>query len=119
MADSKERQGKREEDCVVRAITLASGLPYAEVEEKLYMTGQLLNCHRLCIACYRMFIENVLGYKPMKNVESLFVGEFADKFSYGTYLIRVDGHITTFIDGVIYDLFDCRSEIVTDAWRVD
>lgn len=110
--------GKKEEDCVVRAITLASGLPYEEIENKLYMTGELLNCERLCVACYRMLIENVLKYQPMKRVQSLFVGEFADLFPEGTYLLRVDGHITVCKNGTIYDIWDCRNEIITDAWKI-
>lgn len=98
---------------------MASGLPYKEVEDKLYITGELLNCEKLCVACYRMFIENVLKYKPMKNVETLFVGEFADKYPVGTYLLRVDGHITVCRNNIIYDIWDCRNEIITDAWKVE
>ena len=98
---------------------MASGLPYEEIKDKLYITGELLNCCRLCVACYRMFIENVLKYKPMKGVEGLFVGEFADLYPDGTYLVRMDGHISVCKDGTIYDLFDCRDEFITDAWRVD
>lgn len=36
----------------------------------------------------------------------------------GVYLVRMDGHISTVIDGVSVDIFDCTKEIVTNAWRV-
>ena len=55
----------------------------------------------------------------MKGVDGLFVGEFADLYPDGTYLVRMDGHISVCKDGTIYDLFDCRDEFITDAWRVD
>lgn len=83
------------------------------------MTGDLLDCDELCLACYKLLLENVFKYKPVKNVRGLMVGEFADLYPEGTYLVRVDGHITSCIDNDIFDIWDCRSEIVTNCWRVD
>lgn len=110
--------GKREEDCVIRAITLASGLPYKEVENKLWLTAELYDCDRLCKFCYSNFLNNVLKYKEV-NCNMLTVGEFADKHPVGTYLIRVPNHLTCIIDGVCYDLFDCRDSLCDTVWRVD
>lgn len=111
--------GLTEEDCVTRAISLATRLPYQNIEDKLYLTGELLNCEKLCVNCYRLLLENVFNYKPLNNVEGLYVGEFADIYPYGVYLIRVNGHLTVCIKNTIYDIWDCRDEIVTDVWRVD
>lgn len=112
-------QGKREQDCVCRAITFASGLPYEEVYEKLWLTAELYECDRLCKFCYSNFISSVLKYKEV-NCDRLTIGEFADKHPYGTYLIRVPNHLTVIQDGVLYDIWDCRSEICDTVWkRVD
>jgi hypothetical protein len=112
-------RGKREEDCVCRAITFASGLPYEEVYQKLWLTADLYECDRLCKYCYSNFISNVLKYKEV-NCDRLTIGEFADKHPYGTYLIRVPNHLTVIQDGVLYDIWDCRSEICDTVWkRVD
>lgn len=111
--------GEKEEDCVCRAITLVSGLPYYEVYDKLYLVADLLDCEMLCVYCYRFLIENVLNYAPIPT-DDLYPAEFADKYPDGTYLLRMEGHIVPLIDGVIYDLFDSRYYgIITDAWRVD
>lgn len=108
-----------EPDCVCRAITLATGLPYEEVQEKLWLVGELLECEPTCIFCYRFLIEDVYKIKPVPS-ENLYPAEFADKYPEGIYLLRMEGHIACLIDGVIYDIFDSLyyGEI-TDAWRVD
>ena len=108
--------GKREEDCVVRAITLASGLPYEEVEHKLWLTAELYNCDRLCKFCYSNFIKHVLGYKEV-NCDDLTVGEFADKHPIGIYLVRIEGHLTCIIDGICYDIWNCLDEICDTVWK--
>ena len=112
-------KGVRESDCVCRAITLASGLPYEEIKEKLTMIGELYSCPSLCVGCYRHLIEDVLGFTPI-NAYGLYPNEFADLHSYGNYIIRVEGHIICCKDGVIYDIFDSRYfGMITDAWRVE
>ena len=46
------------------------------------------------------------------------VDEFCYEYPYGTYLIRMKGHITCVIDGVINDTWNCGSEFATNAWYV-
>lgn len=104
-------------DCVTRAICLASGLPYSIVRQKLYHTSKLLDCERVCMSCYQFLIHDVLGGIPV-DCEGYTVNEFADKHPIGVYLVRMEAHISTIIDGVIYDIFDCRSHELTNAWRM-
>ena len=104
-------------DCVTRAISLASGLPYSTVRKKLRYTGRLLECQRLCVSCYEFLIREVLGGVP-KNCEGMTINDFADLHPEGTYLLRMDGHITTLIDFTLYDIFDCRQERITNAWKM-
>lgn len=110
--------GKHEEDCVVRAITLASGLPYEEVEHQLWFTGELLECVPLCRFCYSHLLTNVLKYEPV-YCENMTIDEFAETHPFGTYLIRIDSHLTVIIDEILYDIFDCRDELCDLAWKVE
>jgi hypothetical protein len=112
-------RGLLEDDCVCRAITFATGLPYNTVYEKLWLTADLYDCDRLCKYCYSNFLRNVLGYREV-NCDRLNIGEFADKHPHGTYLIRIANHLTVIRDGTLYDTFDCRKEICDIVWkRVD
>lgn len=108
---------RKKNDCVTRAISLASGLPYNVIRKKLFHTARLLGCSKLCNTCYSHLIEKVLCGVP-KNCDNMTVDDFAQLHPQGTYLLRMDGHITTLIDNCIYDIFDCRKNLITNAWEV-
>ena len=114
---NKNPDGNRESDCVTRAISLASGLSYEDIRKKLYHTGKLFGCERLCMSCYRHLIEQVFKYIPI-DCDGLLVGEFAERHHIGVYLVRMRSHITCVIDGKLYDTWDCSNELCTDAWQV-
>ena len=107
-----------ENDCVTRAISLASGLPYEAIEDKLYLTSKLFECPKLCICCYENLLNYVFNYENIYGVEGMTIGDFADKFPYGVYLVRVEGHLTCVIDNNIMDIWDCRDKIVDLVWEV-
>lgn len=110
-------QGEKRNDCVTRAISLASGLPYAKIRKKLFHTARLLDCMRLCVTCYEFLIREVLGGIPV-NCEGMTINDFSKLHPYGTYLLRMDGHISTLIDFTVYDIFDCREHKITNAWKM-
>lgn len=109
--------GESKNDCVTRAIAFASGLQYEKVRRKLFHTAKLLDCYKLCWSCYAHFIAYVLGCRQV-NCDGMTVEEFANKNPQGTYLIRIDMHLTAVKDGVIYDIFDCRNRRCHIAWEV-
>jgi hypothetical protein len=110
-------QGDKRNDCVTRAITFASGVEYSQVRKKLRHTARLLDCEKLCPTCYSFLIQEVLGGIP-KNCDGLTVGDFADINSKGTYLIRIQGHLTAVKDNCVYDIWDCRSRYCDLAWKM-
>jgi hypothetical protein len=113
-----EPSAKKKSDCVTRAITFASGLPYSTVRKKLYHTSRLLECESTyCNTCYGFFIQEVLGGVPT-NCDGMTIGEFADLHPYGTYLIRIEGHLTTVLNGNSFDTFDCRDRYCDLAWKM-
>ena len=109
--------GEHRNDCVTRAISLASGLDYSEVRRKLRYTSRLLDCIRLCWSCYSFFITEVLGCRQV-NCDGLTVGEFADLHPQGIYLIRIKGHLTVIKDNVCYDLWNCLGRECDLAWQI-
>lgn len=107
-----------EEDCVTRAITLASGYSYAAIQDKLYYIAQLLECDELCVCCYHHLIDDVFGYERL-NCKGYTVGEVAEKYSDLDLLVRMDGHLTCILKGKIYDLWDCSNELADIVWVVN
>ena len=110
--------GEIEEDCVCRAISLALDEDYYKIQEKLYLVAKLFECEYLCICCYKYLLDEVYDLKRIEEVEGMTIGDFADKFPYGVYLVRVEGHLTCVIDNHIMDIWDCRDKIVDLVWEV-
>lgn len=111
-------RGIKEEDCVTRAISFATGLDYNVVAEKLTLIAKLMNCDRLCVCCYRHLLDDIFKFRRV-NCDSMTVNCFANKHPYGTYLVRMNGHISCIKNGKVYDIFDCRDIELTDAWQVN
>lgn len=108
----------KKNDCVTRAIAFASGLPYSKVRQKLFHTSRLLECESTyCNTCYGFFIQEVLGGVPT-NCDGMTIGEFADLHPYGTYLIRIEGHLTVIRDNCNFDLWNCLSKYCNLAWKM-
>lgn len=111
-------KSKIEPDCVCRAISLATGIPYYRVDEMLSMVGEYYVCEDLCVNCYRHLLSNIFGFPNLDNVDGLTIEQFCNNFPQGIYLVRVDGHLTTVLNSHIIDIWDCSQEFITDVWRV-
>ena len=110
-------EGKVLNDCVTRAISLATNTPYYVVKNLLTLSANSLGCCRICRPCYSRFLKNYYGLNAIDD-DYHTVGELADKYPNNTLLLRTDGHLTCSINKTIYDLFDCRNEVVTHYWIV-
>ena len=109
---------KTEPDCVFRAITLATEDDYNKIDEKLYYTSRLYDCTKLCVCCYKHLLDDYYKFERLKGFKGYTIEEFSTMNPYGTYIIRVDGHLTCVIDETLYDIWDCRDEIVDIVWQV-
>ena len=110
--------GRREEDCVCRAISLALEEDYYTIQDKLELIGCLFECDELCVCCYKHLLDYVYRLDRIEEVHGMTVEEFADAFPRGTYIVRVPQHCTCVISGNIIDIWDCRDEIVDIVWEV-
>lgn len=104
-------------DCVCRAITNATKLDYYDVERKLKEVASLFDCEYLCVCCYKFLLDYVFGFTRIEEYQGKTIKEFLDKHPYGTFLIRVDGHLTYARDSVCYDTWDCTDCIVDIVWK--
>lgn len=102
-------------DCVVRAIAVAECKTWDEAYDKL---SELAQDEGILLDDVN-FVENYLdkNYKRVLHYSKT-VGEFAEEYPIGTYLVTMPNHITVIIDGIIYDIFDCRGRNMWCAWEV-
>lgn len=110
--------GYRIPDCVIRAISTALGIDYFEVMEMLHLNGELFQCDDLSVRCYEKLLDYDFDLPHFvgngKNAETVAL-DFCDDI----VILRMNGHLSVSVFGVIYDIFDCSEEIITDFWIVD
>ena len=104
-------------DCVIRAITLAMNIPYDEVVHLLSLNGKTFQCDCLSVVCYEKLLDydfNLPHYKGNGKTAS----EVAKDFPNNILLLRMDGHLSCSIHGIIHDIWDCSDCIITDFWII-
>lgn len=108
-------RGLFQNDCTVRAISLATEKSWDEVYERLSDIAQFEGT----MMDDRDFIISYLSskYKEVPFLSET-VGEVAEDYPNNVLLITMKGHITCSRYGVIYDSFDPRDRIVENAWIV-
>lgn len=111
--------GEIEEDCVCRAISLALQEDYYVIQNKLNLVGNLFDCTSLCVCCYKFLLDNVYNLDRIEEYQGYTIEEFAKNNPLGTFIIRIEGHLTCLIDNTCYDLWDCRNKMIDLIWKVN
>lgn len=115
-------KGLNTSDCVVRAISKAFDNDYLETRRELNRAKRELG--------FQSYKDTKFLYKHLENYERIILkavrGEprikgydFTEMYPKGTYILKMAGHISVMIDGVIYDTWDCRYRTVYTAWKVN
>ena len=107
-----------EEDCVCRAISAALDIKYVAVENLLELVAGANQCDKLCVCCYHKLLEDVFGMEPIYCYGER-VGEIARSHPGRKLLIRIEGHLTCSMYGVVIDTWDCTDKVVDCYWIVE
>lgn len=105
-------------DCVCRAISTATGLSYDAVENLLKITASEYECEKLCACCYDNLLSDVLCYHRVDYDFSKTVEDVASEYPNNTIVIRVQEHLTSSINGIVLDIWDCSDELVDCVWII-
>lgn len=105
------------EDCVIRAISTATGLNYIAVDNLLDLIAGVYDCDKFCVCCYHYLLDEVLGY-PVFYSDNETVGEICNKYPNNKLLIRMKGHLTCSLYGKIVDLWTSEDRIATCYWII-
>lgn len=110
--------GKLEEDCVCRAISLALNVDYNVINYKLQLIGELYDCQYLCKSCYGYLLDDVYNLDRIETFNGMTINDFCKIAPKGTFIIRVEGHLTCVIDNEICDTWNCENQIIDTIWEV-
>lgn len=114
-------KGIKTSDCVVRAISTAFEKDYVtcrrELNQKKREWG--FTSYKDTKFIYQ-FLETFPRYmfKAVKGEPRLKGSYFTKLHPKGTFILKMAGHITLCVDGVIIDTWDCTYRSVYTAWKV-
>ena len=114
-------KGIKTGDCVVRAIATATNKDYLECRRELNQAKRELG--HSGYKDTKFLYDFLKGYprlifKPVKGEPRIKGSDFTELHPKGTYILKMAGHITTCIDGVILDTWDCSYRSVYTAWEI-
>lgn len=121
---SVSRRPKQQNDCTVRALAVATGMPYDDAYDILKEAGRQSSrkfkmpewMSKQPLAALRfekMTFPSVKGQPRMNPVR------FCSQFPYGTFIVRTAKHVFVIRDGVAIDTEQEPAErCIYSAWRV-
>lgn len=122
---STSKRPKQKRDCVVRTIALASKLPYDLVYEDLAELGGVCGRSTLKMVWQDYLAEGSpvksikISFPPIPGQSRMNLNKFVQEYKTGRFIVQMAGHLTTVIDGMVYDDFKPIGEkCVYAAWRI-
>lgn len=115
-------KGRKTADCVVRAIAKAQGKSWLEVFDALTEIARkrysVLNDKDVYTVYLKEYAVIPCVVETTEGNFKFTVKEFADSHNQGTYVVQVANHLTTVIDGDIYDTWNCSAKKIYKIWEV-
>lgn len=106
--------GKIVGDCVIRAISLATGKTWSDIYIDISEKG--LSMHDMPSSNYvwGSYLKD-LGFSrqiiPDACPDCYTIREFTYDHPYGIFILGTGSHVVTVIDGNYYDIWDCGDEV--------
>lgn len=104
-------KGKAVGDCTIRALTKALDKSWDDVYVMLTVEGyEMCDMPSSNVVWGNVLREN--GYEKKACPECSTFSDFAENHKDGTYILCTGSHVACCIDGIIYDSWDSRNELV-------
>ena len=114
-------KGIKTTDCVVRAISTATRTDYMECRRSLnqFKREGGFTSYKDTKFLYKYFESKPrLIFKVVRGEPRLKGSDFAEMYARGTYILKMAGHVSVCIDGVIMDTWNCTYRSVYTAWKI-
>lgn len=108
-------KARRVGDCVIRAISRALGQDWATTYAGICLKGFEMCDMPSANYVWGEYLKDH-GFHRELVPDGLTVGEFAERYPYGIYVLAISGHVVCVKDGRWYDTWDSRDEVPIYAW---
>ena len=106
-------------DCVIRAISIATGKPWDDVSIELFVKAHAMKDMRSTNRVWGAYL-NDLGYKrtiiPDTCPDCYTVIDFTKDHPTGTFILGTGTHVVTVKNGNYYDTWDSGNELPIYYW---
>lgn len=113
--------GRQADDCVIRAIAIATGQSWRETYRDLCRIGEREGDMPNSNMVWGMYLRSK-GAEQFLLPEScpmcITVRAFAERYPRGIYVIGTGHHTVAVIDGDWYDAWDSWNETPTSFWKI-
>lgn len=107
-------------DCVIRALTKATGKDWLTVFEELIPYARECQAMLNSKVVYGKYLEDNgfkwVGIKVKKGYKKPTPQTFYRECPKGTYILRLSHHVVTVVDGYFYDTWDSGNKSVYGYW---
>ena len=108
------------EDCVVRAIAIATNRSWDDIYVHVCLQGWIVKNMPSVNSVWGRYL-NSIGfeklYLPDQCPNCYTVRDFCRDNPYGIYILATGSHVICVIDGDYYDAWDSGDEVPTSVWR--
>lgn len=115
-------RGRRVGDCVIRAIAIATGMPWGRVYAALCRVGWDESDMPSSNRVWGLYLYR-LGFKPFilpaACPQCVTVRAFCRMFPRGSFIIGTGSHAVAVIDGDYYDSWDSGDQVPAYYFRVE
>ena len=114
-----ERPAWDKQDCSVRALAVATGVPYAVASAVFSAQGRKLKAGTPVTLSDNLFV-NILGMRRVEMAEGLRLEAFLEVARTGRFTVHKVGHAFAVVDGVVHDWEGTSREgtVIVRAWRI-
>lgn len=113
------RRPRQKEDCTVRALVIATGADYDIAYDELKSRGR--NSHRrfpFSIITKEVIFDHVFVWQEFDP--TITPVEFCERYTHGTFILQMKGHVMCVKDGVVYDTGRVSDNMaIKGAWRIE
>jgi hypothetical protein len=114
-------KGIKTTDCMVRAISTAFNKDYLETRRELNQAKreQGFTSYKDTKFLYKYLEKQPrLIFKAIAGEPRIKGSDFTTLHPKGTFILKMAGHVSVCIDGVILDTWDCTYRSVYTAWEI-
>lgn len=112
--------GKYVDDCVIRAIAIATNRTWDDIYIHVCLQGYIMKNMPSVYKVWGTYLNSIgfVSEQLYSNCPDCYtIKDFCEDNPEGIFLLATGSHVVAAIDGCYYDTWDSGDELITTVWR--